>query len=94
MHYSGPPPTFIPVKKISIYAPVEYASAIANHSHFSHTPCLIIYTPCLIIYTPCLIIYAPLPNQLAIPIVTKWNFIWCLFSQAPSACRILCYTDV
>ena len=32
MHYFGPPPTFIPVKKNSSYAPVEYASAIANHS--------------------------------------------------------------
>ena len=32
MHYFGPLPTFIPVKKFSIYAPVEYASAIANHS--------------------------------------------------------------
>ena len=34
MHYFGPPPTFIPVKIFSSYAPVEYASAIANHSAF------------------------------------------------------------
>ena len=38
MHYFGLPPTFIPVKKNSSYVPVEYASAIANHSAFCPHP--------------------------------------------------------